>query len=568
MIMHLVVQPASSLLLPTFQAPWDRRALIECEAVATVQDKFLAFAIKNVSRFGDTDIFPFPLENHIFHDLPEKVIGALKDLDANFDTRLESTPPLSVKSLAGAGYFGFRTATLIDPLWNAYLLALVASIGQDIESARIPTGKKTVFSYRFAPDFEKGSIFDSKVGWQQYQKESLRRAHEFDVVLSCDIADFYPRIYHHRLENALKKATANSDVIARIMKILSALSNNVSYGLPVGGPAARLLSELLLNRTDRYLTAESVVFCRFVDDFRVFAKSREQAFAHLLKISKILSETEGLSLQRNKTRIMVGQEFAATSSFSDDAKPSDVEKLGVQGFLQLHVHYDPYSPNRIEEYRRLRKELGKFDIVGMLAREIRKPRIDESTTRRLIKALKYLSGEAVEGAVLSMMDSLDVLYPVFPTIMLVIRDRLPTIGAEAQSSVFKKLREMIKTGSYITSVPINLSYALRVLSDDPSEESEAVLTAVYQQPVDIAIKRDIILIMANRNADYWVSDIKRTYSTQSAWEQRSLVVASYILEDEGRFWRNSIKGGLRPFERVILDWAADRKQSRTSKAPI
>jgi hypothetical protein len=38
-----------------------------------------------------------------------------------------------------AGYTGFRAATQIDPLWNAYLLDVVIALGPSIEAARIPT---------------------------------------------------------------------------------------------------------------------------------------------------------------------------------------------------------------------------------------------------------------------------------------------------------------------------------------------------------------------------------------------------------------------------------------------
>ena len=77
---------------------------------------------------------------------------------------------------------------------------------------------------------------------------------DHDVILSTDISDFYPRIYHHRLENALNDATQNTEVVRRILFILAKLTpGEVSFGLPVGGHAARVLAEAVLNRTDRLL---------------------------------------------------------------------------------------------------------------------------------------------------------------------------------------------------------------------------------------------------------------------------------------------------------------------------
>src|SRR5208283_2325363 len=95
--------------------------------------------------------------------------------------------------------------------------------------------------------------------------------------------------------------------------LLSRFSGGVSYGLPVGGPAARLLSELLLNRTDRLLLANKIIFCRFVDDYRIFADSRASAYRALLLLSQVLLADEGLTLQRNKTRILSSDEYVATN---------------------------------------------------------------------------------------------------------------------------------------------------------------------------------------------------------------------------------------------------------------
>src|SRR5690242_9632049 len=112
-----------------------------------VSARSLELAVSNIARYGDTDIFPFPLENHWFHDKPDVIIGLLQALDHEFDDLMAAYPVESVKTLSSVGYTGFRAATQIDPIWNAYLLALVIEIAPDIESARIPVADEMVFSY-------------------------------------------------------------------------------------------------------------------------------------------------------------------------------------------------------------------------------------------------------------------------------------------------------------------------------------------------------------------------------------------------------------------------------------
>ena len=36
---------------------------------------FYKMAVSNISKRGDTDIFPFPIENALFYDKPEDIIN-------------------------------------------------------------------------------------------------------------------------------------------------------------------------------------------------------------------------------------------------------------------------------------------------------------------------------------------------------------------------------------------------------------------------------------------------------------------------------------------------------------
>lgn len=523
-----------------------------------VPKSHLQLAVKNVAKFGDTDIFPYPIDNHILNDLPESAVSVLEQIDKDFDSAIKSHPVLTARNLSVVGYSGFRWGTQIDPIWNLYLLSLVLSIAAEVESKRL--SKDIVFSYRFKPDAQSGSLFDKSIGWHAFQAQAVDHARSHSYVLRCDISDFYPRIYHHRLENALKKATSNGVVIKRIMTLLQAISDNVSYGLPVGGPAARILSEILLNRVDRLLISESITFCRFVDDYIIFAKSKEEAYSALISINDLLLANEGLSLQKTKTRIMTSREFLSTSEFSSPEESEAHVDSEERAFQRLRVYYDPYSQTAEQDYEKLKEELSKFDIVGMLGRELSKSRIDESLSKRLLSALKHLNPAVQNDAVKSLTHSLDLLYPVFPSVMLLCRGLLENLDDTAKEELFEQLRSLIRSKSYITQVPTNLSYALRLLSADPSEETEIILSNLYKQPLSMMIKRDVILMMAHRGADHWISNCRKNYSTLTVWERRAMLVSSYILEDEGRHWRDSVKHDLNEYDKLVLQWAADSKQ--------
>ena len=269
--------------------------------------------------------------------------------------------------ISPAGYTGFRWATQLDQTWNAYLLGLVIQIAGDIERRRDAAGGVNVFSYRFDPSSAE-SLFRADIGWRQFQEESVRRAKAPDCryVVSCDIADFYSRIYHHTLENELERCGADGTVVSQIMSILSAWSGSVSYGLPVGGDAARVLAELAIVPVDSILVANSISFCRFVDDYRLFARSREEAHAAWVSLSQHLLQLNGLQLQKYKTVVESSFEYSQRVERQIKGSPAspgeDKEELS---FLSIKIHYDPYSDTASADYDHLREQILKHDILGM-----------------------------------------------------------------------------------------------------------------------------------------------------------------------------------------------------------
>lgn len=515
----------------------------------------MAKALDNVTGLGDTDVFPRSFETAVLGEQREDVLELLAKIHRNFFEMLDAMPPVNDRVLASVGYSGFRAVTQVDPVWNLYLLALVVWLGPDIELARVAADKRIVHSYRFKLVSKEPHIFNSNYGWFSFSQrcEELARKHKF--VLITDISDFYPRIYHHRLENALKKVTKNSEVVARIKIILAHFSGGVSYGLPVGGPAARLLSELVLNATDRLMLAEGAVYCRFVDDFRIFADSREQAHALLVTLAQKIGESEGLSLQKSKTRIMSSEEYLSVLSAQHD--DDGAEAVTYKKFMSLKLHFDPYSDSAREDYEQLKKSLAQFDIVGMLSREIRKTQVEESVVRKLVRSIRHLDPASRNACIASLSENLEVLAPVFPVVM----QAFSIVAGELDGSVREQMRSAVKglfnSSSHIVQIPVNQAFAIRTLASGVDEESEHVLNKIYRETSSIGVRRDVIAIMANLDLAWFVSDRRRNYQNLSSWERRAVFAASYILEDEGGHWRDRLV--LNDYERIIHKWMSASK---------
>lgn len=523
-------------------------------------EKYFRQAVENIAAWGDTDVFPLPFENRVLFDRTDEVVELLSTVHADFEAWLDDEPPENASALAMVGYAAFRWTTQLDPLWNAYLLGLVLSLAEEIERVRVPRAQQVVFSYRFAPRDTRLWADDA---WKDFNLRSVQLADDHSHIVVCDISDFYARIYHHRLENALLGLKTGADTPKRIIRILSMFSQGTSYGLPVGGPASRLLSELLLTRVDQLLLAEGITFCRFADDYHLFSDSRETAYEALLTLTDKLLHNEGLTLQKAKTRLLSGADYRRASLFIDNQSDEEDEATAPEEtqrrFLSISLRYDPYSPTAKEDYETLKEQVEEFDIVGMLARELTKTQVHPSLARRLVSAIRFLDPTAKNGAARSLIDNIETLGPVFPNVMRALGDAFSDFDDATRHYVSEEVREMIARQRYYVMVPVNLAYAVRLLTHDGSEETLRLFSKLYDS-ADPFIQRDIMLAMGKWQAEWWLSDQKRQYSQMHPWVRRAYLVCSYVLGDEGSHWRRRIAGRLSPFDQIARTWVSQKVQ--------
>lgn len=528
--------------------------------------KYFERAIANVVRHGDTDIFPFPIENYVFFDRQSETVAVLEGLHADFKAWLAGHPPAHEGALTPVSYTGFRWATQLDPLWNLYFLAIVLSISDKIESHRIPVEENSVFSYRCNWDDASANIFDTNYNWRTFMEWSLRKAGQHQFVVACDISEFYSRLGHHRLENALAHLGIVADTPWRIREFLSNFSNTNSFGLPVGGPAARILSELVLNQIDQLLKYDGTEFCRFSDDFHIFADSMEDGFTKLLSLTDKLQRTQGLQLQKAKTRIMSSAEFIATSPIRlddhdapiDETSESDSQEKS-RSLLRFSLRFDPYSPNASENYEQLKKEIEKFDVIGLLQSELSKSRIHVALARKIVATIRYLEPQQRDQAILSIIDNSDLLYPVFASVLTVVKQVFADLSDATQVAVIDRIMGLIKSGSHVLRVELNLAYAIRVLASRPSAGVQETLVKLYSSPAHMPlVRRDIILAMARCGAWPWLSSVRTSFRSMSPAERRAFIIASYTLKDEGNHWRGHLASEFTPFEKLVRDWAAQK----------
>ncbi len=521
-------------------------------------------ALKNIARHGDTDIFPFPFETHVFSDNPKECKDILLDIHNNFDKYLAQQTPSNLETLTQVGYTGFRWATQIEPFWNAYYLALVISIADKIESVRPPADNESVFSYRYQWEENTGKLFRDST-WSNYRARGMVLSQEFQYVVITDIADFYPRIYHHRLENALQRLPEVGDIPKRIMELLGTFSDNVSYGIPVGGPASRMLAELALVSTDTQLLRRGVKFCRYADDYCIFCNDKSEAYKVLVMLSEKL-HNEGLVLQKKKTKIITTEEYREANDLLDPADKANPLASEEQKLLNISLRYDPYSETADEDYDLLKSAVKDVDILGILGREVLKTAIDTTVSKQAIKAIYALDNGAKLGAITTLLDkdNLVVLSPVFVTVMRAVKGLYSDMPEHGKAFIDKALIELHASKSHLLSVELNVSYFVLALSAMRTMEKEELLIEIFDTWATPLIRRQIILIMASWDCHYWLTDIKKKYGGFTEWEKRALIIASYKLGDEGKHWRDYVRDTWNSRELLVRDWYSRRFQANKS----
>ena len=500
--------------------------------------------------YGDTDVLPYSFENKLIRQNRDNFIDLIEEISNNFDKFIETHTPQFESTLIPAGYNGYRWVTQIDPFWNTYLLAALIRHGEDIEKVRLPLDKKQIHSYRYDMDENNEGLFQTNYNWHSFMLKSYSRAQDSNFVIITDISEFYRRIYHHRLENALIRS-CNSNIPQKIINLLTKFSNGTSYGVPVGGPAARMMAELVLNQIDQLLMARGISFCRFVDDFHIFAETEQDAYKAIQVLSELLIMNQGLSLQKSKTRIIPSNEF--NNTFPEHLKPDATPKSDRERLFSLALNYDPYSPSAEDDYKTLKNSLEQIDFLALLNEELSKSQAHTPTISKLIKALKITEGKVRSQAIATLLDNLNILYPVFSQLLIVLFSIMGELDPDDRKLISTKLLELINSNSYLMELDAHKCYAIKILSQHNDYSIDAVLTKWLYQGSPI-LKRDSIIGFVARGGWDHLSDFKNRVTGETPWVRRAMIVASYGLEDEGKHWRQS--QNFNRFEKFTQDCAS------------
>ncbi len=136
----------------------------------------------------------------------------------------------------------------------------------------------------------------------------LEKSFKCKYFVHADIANCYPSIYSHSIPWALvgiQEAKENKNDRTKWYNKLDAsiraVQRNETVGIPIGPDTSSLISELVLSQIDKELV--SFQYFRYIDDYKCYCKSKEEADNFIKKLSKELDKYH-LRLNAKKTRII------------------------------------------------------------------------------------------------------------------------------------------------------------------------------------------------------------------------------------------------------------------------
>lgn len=349
-----------------------------------VDKEAIQSAARHLTRFGDTDVFPHLPELRFLLEAEETVVNELAALDLD-----SYSPSNAFEALAPKSKYGFRIVHQLPFVDTLLLLACVVDIGEAIEAIRPPLNELAAFSYRFQTHND-GRIFStdhSFKDWLHGQLDLVQGNLKIKSVVATDISDFYARVNFHRLENLLDEVAPNHGANRFIKKHIKVIRAKQSFGLPVGGSAARLLAELALTDTDNALKNEGYTASRFVDDYRIFLGADTDPYDALAFLAEQLGLNEGLSLNAAKTKVYSRNEFIEhlkllTTDIAEEAEGAALEALTSDLYFD-----DEPDPGEVEE-------LKNMNLLGFLMKEMSQDSLDMGRIKVIFRAMKIAKPES------------------------------------------------------------------------------------------------------------------------------------------------------------------------------
>lgn len=513
-------------------------------------------AFDAISHHGYSTMLPPLYEwQAVVSKWPEvKQVLAKIDLD-------DYTPHKPLRVFAPKSRANIRVVHLLHPEDLLLYTALVLIVKNDLEAARISRKAHRVYSYRVDPSVQ-NKLYDARGAHNSYlsqlEKKSGKASTKF--VGMADIADFYPRIYQHRLENVVESTASDQRGVdvARVLvkKLISKLMDRNSYGIPVGPYASRVLGEAVLIDVDAHLQSKGIDYVRWVDDYNIFARSESLAQSTLFELAEWLFTNHGLTLQSAKTKIL------PVARYRDEVLSKPEEKLTDRDHVisllcktaedaEYEEEVREEEPDE-EQVQNLLDELRGYDLHEMFVNSISdEALVDYEVVRYVLTRLPRIPGvdEKLKSKILDLViDNAELLYPAAEFIARYVL-AFDDFSFSEKKKIAKKLLKPLK--SKRNPPPDYFAmWILHIFSTSQDWNHASDIVELYRRTTSEVVKRYAALAVAVCGSRSEALVVKDDLSAASSLLRLAILSASNKLgKDERKHWKlaNQIHGVVEKF---------------------
>lgn len=498
-------------------------------------------ALGHLEQHGDSDILPPAFELHAIRHVWDSERQRLADTDLDGWTVGPRRRCLSPKQ-----HLGLRVATQLDPVDALLTTALVIQVAEQLEAVRLSVGDRTVHSHRFVSGLDHGRLFSPDFNFYSFRDRSL------EFVLLTDISDFYPRIYLHRVENALRAALGLDDGAARVLnKFLTQWNQSISYGLPVGASAFRLVAEVTINDVDQALAARGYRFCRYSDDFRFFVASEREGREVLAFLARTLSSNHGLTLQASKTELISAENFSKRFRWSEQDEVTGTIQENLHELLE-EVGIDMYEPPAFADLpEEVREAIEKANVWTLLRDQLDKDFPNMRTVRFALQQIRWWGLADDEGLVLDRMRQLDTVFSDAIEAATAGSD----LTTDEKREIAERLLDLVDDDVF-GHLEYFRTWILWVFADSAEWNHSPKLLEIYDSYPESFTRSAAVLALGVARIDHWFRTERERLPLMDPWERRAFLAGAACLpKDERKHWYASVKPQLSPLELAVVEWA-------------
>lgn len=269
-----------------------------------------------------------------------------------------------------------RTKTVLD-IEDALVFQAIANHIAELEYSSLIETNKCVFGSVLNQNVSKGNTLldeepDNFYFFEFYVEPYNRFISSINetietgnvtYILETDITGFFDTIPHSTILIELRNRNIDVkilDIFSKCLNVWSGTRDSATYGvgIPQGPAGSFLIANIILDSLDRIAIKNSLHYYRFMDDIRIYGKSRKELVQCLVEIDRHL-KSKSLCLNSEKTLIEhIDEHNSGKEKFLDDygisIENEDKEEISQeileQNITQFGEKSDDFGELKPKEY--------------------------------------------------------------------------------------------------------------------------------------------------------------------------------------------------------------------------